>query len=113
MATAKKTRRSARLSNAQLDAVARRFRALGVTSRLQVLDALMAGPLSMSELLEATGLSQSNLSRQITELERAGCVLRERSGREVSVHIADPTLKQLCELAVSYTHLTLPTSDLV
>lgn len=94
----RKTRRYTPLSEAQLEAVARRFRALAVPSRLRVLDALMAGPLSMAGLMEATGLTQSNLSRQITELEQAGCVLRQRSGREVAVHIADPTLKPLCEL---------------
>jgi len=52
----------------------------------------------MAELAEATGLQQSNLSRQVTELERAGCVARERVGREVKVQIADPTLAKLCEL---------------
>ena len=86
------------LSEAQLEALARRFRALGVASRLRVLDALMVGPLTMGELEHATGLSQSNLSRQVTELEQAGCVARARLGREVEVRIADPSLKQLCEL---------------
>ncbi|MFN3242455.1 MAG: ArsR/SmtB family transcription factor [Planctomycetota bacterium] len=98
MPTARRPRRHAPLSEAQLDAVARRFRALSVPSRLRVLDALMNGPLSMAELADATGLQQSNLSRQVTELEQAGCVVRERDGREVHVHIADPTLRQLCEL---------------
>jgi DNA-binding transcriptional ArsR family regulator len=86
------------LSEAQLEAVAQRFRALGVPSRLRILDALMAGPRSLRALEAATGLSQSNLSRQVTELERAGCVRRRREGREVGVEIADPTLKELCEL---------------
>ena len=98
MATAKKNPRHQPLSEAQLEAVARRFRALAVPSRLRVLNALMNGPLSMSELADATELAQSNLSRQVTELEIAGCVARERDGREVHVHIADPTLRQLCEL---------------
>ena len=96
---ANRTRRAHQpLTQAQLQAVARRFRALGVPSRLRVLDALMAGPLAMGELAEATGLSQSNLSRQVTELELEGCVARERQGREVEVRISDPTLQQLCEL---------------
>lgn len=86
------------LSVAQLELVAARFRALAVPSRLRVLNALMAKALSMNELAAATGLQQSNLSRQVTELERAGCVARERQGREVVVAIADPTLRQLCEL---------------
>ncbi len=81
-----------------LEDVAQRFRALGVPSRLRILNALMNGPLGMSELEEATGLEQSNLSRQVTELERAGCVVRLRAGRTVEVEIADPTLHALCEL---------------
>jgi DNA-binding transcriptional ArsR family regulator len=86
------------LSEAQLELVAARFRALAVPSRLRVLNALMNGALSMGELAEATGLQQSNLSRQVTELERAGCVARDRVGREVTVRMADPTLAKLCEL---------------
>lgn len=81
-----------------LDAVARRFRVLGVPSRLRILNALMGGPRWMTELEEATGLEQSNLSRQVTELEREGCVRRERVGREVEVRIADDSLYELCEL---------------
>lgn len=95
---AKKRRRHPPLSEAQLEAVARRFRILGVASRLRVLNALMDGPRAMTELAEATELSQSNLSRQVTELELAGCVVRTRRGREVEVAISDPTLEQLCEL---------------
>jgi ArsR family transcriptional regulator len=86
------------LSDAQLEAIARRFRALAVPSRLQVLNALMSGPLGMSALAEATGLAQSNLSRQVSGLEDAGCVTRSREGREVRVAISDPTLRELCEL---------------
>lgn len=86
------------LTDGQIDQVAARFRALSEPSRLRVLNALMDGPRGMGELMELTGLQQSNLSRQVTELERAGCVARERRGREVVVLIADPTLSALCEL---------------
>ena len=86
------------LTDGQLDGLVRRFRALASASRLRVLDALMSGPLTMGELGEASGLSQSNLSRQVTELELAGCVARDRRGREVEVRIADSSLKKLCEL---------------
>jgi DNA-binding transcriptional ArsR family regulator len=81
-----------------LEAAARRFRALGVPSRLRILNALMDGSLGMSKLAEATGLEQSNLSRQVTELEREGCVVRRREGRSVEVEIADQTLRELCAL---------------
>ena len=81
-----------------LEAVARRFRTLGVPSRLRILNSLMEAPLGMAELEEATGLEQSNLSRQVTELEREGCVARRRVGRTVQVEIADSTLRDLCGL---------------
>lgn len=87
-----------RLSDEALEAVARRFGALSSVSRLRVVNALMDGPLRLAELQERTGLSQSNLSRQVDRLEQAGCVRRDRRGREVEVSIADPTLGALCEL---------------
>jgi ArsR family transcriptional regulator len=86
------------LPPALLASVADRFRVLGSASRLQVLSALMEGPLGMAELIAATGLEQSNLSRHVRELERAGCVERRRSGRTVEVAISDPTLMTLCDL---------------
>ncbi|MGE0192783.1 MAG: ArsR/SmtB family transcription factor [Planctomycetota bacterium] len=81
-----------------LDRVAARFRALGAPSRLRILSALMQRPLGMGELMAATGLEVSNLSRHVQALEQDGCVLRERQGREVRVRIADPSLVALCHL---------------
>ena len=98
MATRRKKPRGHALPEELLEVIARRFRTLGVPSRLRILNALMAGPLGMGALEHTTGLEQSNLSRQVTELEREGCVLRTRAGRSVEVEIADPTLRRLCEL---------------
>jgi len=81
-----------------LEQVARRFQALSVPSRLRILNSLMNGPRSMADLATETGLEQSNLSRQVKELELAGCVARAKTGRSVQVEIADPTLQELCEL---------------
>ena len=78
--------------------VAERFRVLGSPSRLRILNLLMDGPRPMAELAEASGLEQSNLSRHVAELERAGCVRRHKQGRTVQVEIADPTLHALCEM---------------
>ncbi len=86
------------LPDVLLGEVARRFQALSSVSRLKIVNALMGGPLAMSALQAATGLEQSNLSRQVAELERAGCVARTRDGRRVTVEIADPTLEALCHL---------------
>ena len=81
-----------------VDAVATRFRLLGTPSRLRVLNQLLVRPRSMSELQELCGLEQSNLSRRVAELEQAGCVRRSRRGRRVVVEVADPSLRELCQL---------------
>lgn len=86
------------MSDELLDAVAWRFRVLSVPSRLRILNLLMIGSLPMAELERLTGLEQSNLSRQVTELEQAGCVARYRDGRSVRVEISDPTIEALCDL---------------
>lgn len=86
------------LPESLLQDVAERFRALSSVSRLKILNALMDGPRGMGELIERTGLEQSNLSRHVRELERAGCIARAREGRTVRVSIADPTLEALCGL---------------
>lgn len=52
----------------------------------------------MSELQEATGLEQSNLSRRVSELEAGGCLHRRREGRRVIVQVSDDSLKELCSL---------------
>lgn len=81
-----------------VESVAARFQLLSSPSRLRILDALMEGPLGLSELLERTGLEQSNLSRHVAALERGGCVTRTREGQSVMVAIADPSLGKLCDL---------------
>jgi len=93
-----KTKKTGGLPVALLGEVAQRFQALSSVSRLKIVNALMGGPLAMSDLQTATGLEQSNLSRQVAELEQAGCVARTRTGRTVTVEVADPALEALCQL---------------
>ena len=80
MARKKNKRQHHALPVELLDAVARRFRTLGVPSRLRILSSLMEAPLGMAEL------------------EREGCGARRREGRTVRVEIADPRLRDLCAL---------------
>jgi DNA-binding transcriptional ArsR family regulator len=57
-------------------------RALGDTNRLEVVRRLAAGPATVSELIEFTGLSQPLVSWHLRRLRAAGLVTTERSGRE-------------------------------
>ena len=99
-------RQAAGLPEDLLETAARRFRALGTPSRLRILNALMGGPLSVGDLVELTNLEQSNVSRQVTELETSGCVARSKAGRNVLVEIIDPTLRKMCDLVCNSLRAT-------
>jgi DNA-binding transcriptional ArsR family regulator len=86
------------MSAETMEMVARRFHVLGCASRVRIINSLMGGPLGMNAVKDATGLEQSNLSRQVKELELGGWVAKERIGQSVTVRIADPILFEMCRL---------------
>ena len=76
--------------------VAARFKALGDPGRLAVLAALQQGERSVSELVEATGRSQPNVSQQLAALSRAGFVAARRDGNHVFYAVSDPYVEKIC-----------------
>ncbi len=78
------------------------FRTLAEPSRLKILRALEeGGELSIGELVEATGLTQANVSRHVQTLVEAGMVGRRREGLSVICFIADPGITDLCDQVCS------------
>jgi DNA-binding transcriptional ArsR family regulator len=86
------------MSDAQVEEAARLFAILSEPSRLKLLRALMEAPLTVSELIEATGMKQGNVSKHLGVLLSARFVARGREGNFARYAIADPDLFQLCEL---------------
>ncbi len=78
--------------------VAERFRTLGEPMRLRLLAALRDGEHSVSELVEATGAGQANVSKHLQLLHRMGFVQRRKEGTQARYRIADPNVFRLCEL---------------
>jgi len=89
---------AAMMSPAQMEGAARIFSVLSETSRLTLLKALMAGGRSVGELVEATGLKQGNVSKQLGLLTSAGLLGREKEGNFVRYSIRDPMVYELCAL---------------
>lgn len=85
-------------SAAALGHVADYFKVLSEMSRLQVINSLRSGPMNVSEIVEATGLGQANVSKHLKLLNQAGIVSRQPSGVSVYYEIDDPLIFQLCEL---------------
>jgi ArsR family transcriptional regulator len=86
------------LADAVLELVAARFRILGDPSRLRLLGLLMQGEHTVQELVDASGLTQTNVSRHLGLLRRDGIVGRQRDGNRAVYRITDPTVEKLCAL---------------
>ena len=80
------------------DLKAKLFRGFADPSRLRVLEALRAGPLTVSAIVDATGLSQPNVSNHLSCLHDCGLVAREQQGRSVSYQLSDPRVAELMTL---------------
>lgn len=65
------------------------FRGFADRSRLAILEVLRRGPLSVGEIVEATGLGQSNASNHLACLHDCGLVTREQQGRFVYYRLSD------------------------
>lgn len=79
------------------------FRGLGDSSRLSILEALCAGPATVSDLVERTGLNQPNLSNHLSCLRECGLVVSAAQGRFVWYQLRDTRIAELLELAALIT----------
>jgi DNA-binding transcriptional ArsR family regulator len=80
-----------------IDLIAYRFRVLSEPMRIKLLDRLREGAATVSELQEATGSSQQNVSKHLSVLAQAGLVGRQRDGSFVRYEITDESVFSLCE----------------
>jgi ArsR family transcriptional regulator, cadmium/lead-responsive transcriptional repressor len=78
---------------------ARWFRVLADPTRLAILNQLLAGPCTVSELVARTGLPRSRVSNHLACLRWCQFVHADRQGRRVLYTIADTRLRGLLDLA--------------
>ena len=81
-----------------LTLIAERLKALAEPARLQILNALRKGERTVTELGEATGLGQANLSKHLRLLHTLGFVARRKEGLFVYYGLADDTVFQICDV---------------
>lgn len=86
------------LTPAVLDRLAERFKALAEPNRLAILAALRAHELSVTELVDETGLGQANVSKHLTMLHRYGFVERRKDGLNVFYSLADKDVFRICDI---------------
>ncbi len=78
---------------------AKLFRGFADPSRLSILGSICEGPLTVSRIVEATGLSQSNVSNHLGCLRDCGLVTAEQQGRYVYYRLGDERVATLLQMA--------------
>lgn len=86
------------LNEDALQLVAARFAVLSEPMRLRLIQSLFDGERNVTELVEATGGTQANISRHLQTLTAAHILARRKEGLQVFYRISDPTIPKLCEL---------------
>ena len=81
-----------------LGLVAERFKALAEPVRLQILNCLRAGEMTVTALVAETTLGQANVSKHLQLLHSLGFVTRRKEGLFVYYLLADQSVFQLCDL---------------
>lgn len=82
-----------------VDLKAKLFHGFADRSRLAILEALRARPLTVTEIVEATGLGQSNASNHLACLRDCGLVVREPDGRYTRYRLAERRVETLLRTA--------------
>lgn len=76
------------------------FKALSHPLRIQILDSLRLGPLSVGEIQEKLGAEQSTLSQQLAVLRARNLVLARRQGTTIRYEVSDPAIWRLLDAAL-------------
>jgi len=77
---------------------AKYFRALGDPTRLRILDLLIDGPLTVTEMVDILRCPQSRVSNHLACLRWCGFVSSQADGRWVTYSVADTRLKKVISL---------------
>ena len=87
-----------KMTPALIELISERFKALAEPARLQILNCLRRGEMTVTELVEETGLGQANVSKHLQSLYAAGFVERRKEGLFVRYFLADRDVFKLCDL---------------
>jgi DNA-binding transcriptional ArsR family regulator len=75
------------------------FALLSEPTRLKILNAICDGERSVSDIVERTGASQTNVSRNLNLMFGRGVLARRREGTMTYYSVADENMINLCRAA--------------
>lgn len=83
----------------QLELESKLFKGFADKSRLAILETILEGPKTVSEIAKKTKLSQPNTSMHLACLLECNLVRKEKKGREVLYRIATKEIKSVIQAA--------------
>jgi DNA-binding transcriptional ArsR family regulator len=81
-----------------LEQVSGYFSVLSEPTRLKIIRALCDGPKSVNDIVEEVASTQSNVSRHLNLMYRAGVLTRRKDGTLVLYQVKDATVVELCRM---------------
>lgn len=85
-------------SEALLERIADRLKAMADPMRLRILHVLQGGERCVNDILHEVGSSQANVSKHLSVLRRAGLVECRREGISVFYRIDDQDIFAICRI---------------
>jgi DNA-binding transcriptional ArsR family regulator len=76
--------------------IAKFFAILAEPSRVKIVHAICRDERSVGEIVQLTGLSQTNVSRQLNMMLDQGVLSRRKSGNQAFFKVTDETLINVC-----------------
>ena len=80
-----------------IELIANRFKVLSDPMRLQILNSLQHGEMSVMEIVAETETSQPNVSKHLRLLQDAGLVVRRQQGNSAYYRVADESIFEMCD----------------
>lgn len=88
--------------------VATILQGLATPSRVRIITALEAGPMSVGEIVGTLGMEQSAVSHQLRHLRDLGLIVADREGRSVIYRLFDSHVLEIIEQGLNHAeHLLL------
>lgn len=81
-----------------IELIAQRFRALAEPARLRMLNCMRDGEMTVTELVDETGLGQTNVSKHLQLLYTLGFVTRRKEGLFTYYALAGTSVFALCDI---------------
>ncbi len=86
------------MENEIFEMIAQRLKALADPTRLKIMKTLLPDETCVTDIVNAVGCSQANISKHLRVLQQAGFVARRKDKGRVFYRVSDSTVTSVCDI---------------